>query len=127
MTDQRIFTRIPFVETLNWFDMRGRLGTSTVLNVSRGGVRIESGIYLRPGPMVTLRFEDIAFDEEAIELQALIQWCVPDPKEKQRFHAGMSWVYGEQRTLPTVNEVFYSAIRQYAVSEHFTRDESTIA
>lgn len=77
-----------------------------------------SNSYLRPGPMVTLLFDDLEFENEPISLQALIAWCRPDEDPDDAFRIGLSWVHGERRTLPIVNEVFYSAIhQQYAVDQ----------
>jgi hypothetical protein len=119
MTDQRTFTRVPFIQSLKWEDMSGNQGAAKVQDVGRGGISIQSNSYLRPGPMITLLFGDLEFESNPIELQALITWCKPDSDHSNSFHVGMSWVYGEQRTLTAVSEVFYSAIHQHAVSDHF--------
>ena len=118
MADQRVFTRVPFVESLTWEDMTGNQGAAEVQNVGRGGIGLISSSYLRPGPMVNLLFESVEFDDRPIELQALVSWCNPHGRQSNSFLVGLSWVHGEQRTLPTVNEVFYSAIHQQAVSNH---------
>ena len=119
MTDQRIFTRVPFIQSLKWQDMAGNDGSSNIQNVGRGGIGILSNSYLRPDPMVTLVFDDIEFENKWIELQALVTWCKPAGEKNENFQIGTSWVQGEQRTLPTINEVFYSAMHQHAVSDHF--------
>ena len=119
MTDQRAFTRVPCIQSLKWQDMSGKQGAAKVQDVGRGGISIQSNSYLRPGPMITLVFQELKFESDPIELQALIAWCKSDPDQSDSFQIGMSWVHGEQRTLPTVNEVFYSAIHQHAVSDHF--------
>ena len=119
MIDQRIFTRIPFVQSLTWQDLTGNQGAAKVQDVGRGGLGMLSNSYLRPGPMVTLLFDDIEFENEPIELQALIAWCRPDKRRNDLFQVGLSWVHGEQRTLPAVNEVFYSAIHQQCISDRF--------
>lgn len=119
MSNQRAFTRVPFIQTLKWQDMSGSQGVATVQDVGRGGISIQSNSYLRPGPMVSLLFQDLKFESDPIELQALIAWCKSEPEQKGVFQIGLSWVYGEQRTLSTVNEVFYSAIHQHGVSDHF--------
>ena len=119
MADQRVFTRIPLVNSLTWQNMSGDQGAAKVLDVGRGGLGIQSNSYLHPGPMITLLFDDLEFESEPIELQALIAWCKPDGQRNDSFQVGLSWVHGELRTLPTVNEVFYSAIHQQCVSDHF--------
>ena len=122
MTDQRSFTRVPFVQSLKWQDLSGNQGASNIRNVGRGGIGILSNSYLRPGPMVTLVFDDIQFEDDPVELQALIAWCKPEDAQNELFQVGLSWVQGEQRTLPAINEVFYSAMHQHAVSDHFIQN-----
>jgi Tfp pilus assembly protein PilZ len=110
MNDQRVFTRIPLIRSLIWRDMAGNEGASQVENVGRGGLGMVANSYLRPGPIVTLVFDDLEFEQEIIELQAIVAWCKPVGDQSESFQVGLSWVHGEQRTLPQVNEVFYSAI-----------------
>ena len=111
-SDQRVFTRIPFVRPLRWFDGRGNEGIGAVCDVGRGGVRIESSAYMRPGPMITVAFDGLEYEGEPVQLRAVVSWTKPD-KNRSTFSSGLSWVHGERLTLPRINELYYSAIQAH--------------
>lgn len=111
--DQRIFTRIPFARSLTWIDDSGTECQAQVLNVGRGGMGIASVLPLRPNSVVTARFDDIAFGEEPVLLQAIVAWCVP---EGDSYACGFTWIHGERVTLPAINAVYYSAIQDHVES-----------
>lgn len=111
--DKRIFTRLPFARSLSCIDDSGSECPAHVLNVGRGGMGVASVSPLREASVVTVRFEDIDFEEHHVELQAIVAWCQPDGVA---YHCGLTWVQGERITLPTINAVYYSAIQEHVES-----------
>jgi len=112
--EHRVFTRVPFSHPVRWIGGDGEGGIAAIRNVSRSGVGVSLGRYLRPGPVVRLAFDGFEYEGGAIDVQALTVWCRPEPGTPDRFLAGFKFVQGERRTLGAVSEVFYAAIRQYA-------------
>lgn len=112
--EHRVFTRVPFAHAVSWIGTNGDGGIAAIRNVSRSGVGLSLGRFLRPGPVVRLVFDDIEYDGDPIEVQALTVWCRPEPGAPDRFIAGFHIVQGERQTLGAMSEVFYAAIDQYA-------------
>lgn len=109
LSEQRIFTRVPFYQTLRWNNGSGEEGTARILNVSRGGLSLSLTRYLRPGPVLVFTFDDILYSSRPVEVHALTVWCRPAPNDRQSFTAGFSVVHGEPETLAAISEVFYAA------------------
>ena len=114
--EQRIFTRLVFDHVVEWSDAKGERGTAQLMDFSRGGMRLSIGRYFRPGPVLTFRFDEITYQGEPIEFQAIINWCNPIPLHPETFEVGVSIVHGETRTLALVSEVFYTALRSTPAS-----------
>jgi len=114
-TEQRAFTRMPFLHTVSWFDGRGESGDATVTDISRSGLSLEAGRYFRPGPVLRLRFADILHNGEPIELDALTVWCCPAANAPHRFRAGLSVVHGEPVTLAKTSLIFHTAVHAYSL------------
>ena len=111
--DKRILTRIPFSRSLACIDDSGNESQAQILNVGRGGIGIATLTPLRPASVVTVRFDDVAYDDRQVELQAIVAWCTPDG---ETYNCGFTWVQGERITLPTINAVYYSAIQDHVES-----------
>ncbi len=109
LSEQRIFTRVPFHQTLRWHNGSGEEGAARILNVSRGGLSLSLARYLRPGPALVFTFDDILYGSRPVEVPALTVWCRPAPNDRQSFTAGFSVVHGEPETLAAISEVFYAA------------------
>lgn len=114
--EQRIFTRVPFARDIQWHDAHNEDGAARIKNVSRSGVALSLGRYLRPGPVLVFRFDDVLFNNRPVEISALTVWCRPEPDSPDRFQAGFAVVHGEPHTLGAISEVFYAAIREAATS-----------
>ena len=114
-TDQRIFTRIPFARKLTWRDTDGNEGSAEISNVGRGGIGLVMNSYLRPGPTISVIFDDVESEGIPVELQALVSWSKPGANSGS-FLCGLSWVQGERGTLPRINEVYYAAINDHVAS-----------
>lgn len=117
--EQRVFTRVPFAHPVRWAGMNGDEGSAILRNVSRSGVSVSLGRFLRPGPVVRLVFDDIKYARQPIEVQALTVWCKPERGAPDRFIAGFKIVQGERHTLGAMSEVFYAALREYAAKHQF--------
>lgn len=113
--EQRIFTRVPFGQTVRWRDAQGESGAATVRDIGRGGFSVSLTQYLRPGPALVFTFDDVLYNEKPVELSALTVWCSPTAEAGDRFVGGFSVVHGEQHTLAAISEVFYAAWDEYAV------------
>jgi hypothetical protein len=109
--EQRIFTRLSFDHAVQWSDAVGEHGSAQLMDFSRGGMRLSIGRYYRPGPVLSFRFDEILYQGEPVEFQAIINWCRPVPMHPETFEAGVSIVHGEMKTLSLVSEVFYTALR----------------
>ena len=117
--EHRAFTRVPFSHAIHWLDDNGEGGAASIRDVSRSGVRLSLGRFLRPGPCVRLVFDGIAFNGAQIEVRAVVVWCRPENSASDQFAAGFRIVQGERGTLGAMSEVFYTAIRQYAETHQF--------
>jgi hypothetical protein len=116
--EHRVFTRVPFDHSVRWEGGHGDRGRASARNVSRTGIALSSGRFLRPGPVVRFVFDDIAYNGAPIEVHAITVWCRPVPDAPGTFAAGFSVVQGERHTLAAMSEVFYAAIRQYTALHH---------
>ena len=112
--ERRVFTRVPFAHSVRWTNDRGDSGPASLHNVSRSGVSLTLGSYLRPGPAVRLHFDGFSYCGKPIEVQALTVWCRTAAFDPAAFDAGFSIVHGESNTLGAMSEIFYAALRHYA-------------
>lgn len=116
--DQRIFTRIPFDHAVHWTNADGDGGPAAIRDISRSGLSLHLGRYLRPGPVLRLHFDNIDYLGRPVELDTLTVWSKSDTSAPDHFVAGFQVVHGESRTLGAISEVFYHALRQYAANHH---------
>lgn len=111
---QRAFTRVPFEHTLRWSYAPGEAGVACVCNISRGGLSVAMGRYLRPGRVVLVQFDDLDFNGEALAFDARIVWCCSSRDGHDGFHAGLQVLHGKPITLAKISEIFYLAISRLA-------------
>ena len=109
-SERRIFTRVPFDQTVLWRNASGESGSAKILDVSRSGLCLSLTQYFRPGPALVFTFEDVLYRGRPVEVPALTVWCRPEPNDRQSFTAGFSVVHGEPDTLAAISEVFYAAL-----------------
>ncbi len=112
--ESRIFTRLPFDSAVEWRDLTGEDGHAVIRDVSRGGLSLSLGRYMRPGPVVTVTFGDIEFTGAPVELDAAVVWCKPTD-QPDTFLAGLKIIHGGATTLAAASEVFYAAMDQRSV------------
>lgn len=110
LSDERIFTRVPFHQSARWRSAGGEEGAAKILNVSRGGFSLSLTRHLRPGPVLVFTFDEILYGGRPVEVPALTTWCRPTPNDPQSFTAGFSVVHSEPETLVAISEVFYAAL-----------------
>ncbi len=113
-SEQRVFTRVPFVHSVRWSTDRGESGLASLRDVSRSGVGLSLGSYFRPGPVLRLSFDGMDYCGKPIEVQALTVWCRAEAHDRDAFAGGFSIVHGESTTLGAMSEIFYAALRRYA-------------
>ena len=109
-SERRIFTRVPFRQTILWRNAFGESGSAKILNVGRSGLCLSLSLYFRPGPALMFTFEDVLYKGRPVEVPALTVWCRSDADNRQSFTAGFSVVHGEPDTLAAISEVFYAAL-----------------
>ena len=109
-SERRIFTRVPFRQTIRWRNAFGESGSAKILNVGRSGLCLSLSLYFRPGPALMFTFEDVLYKGRPVEVPALTVWCRADADDRRSFTAGFSVVHGEPDTLPAISEVFYAAL-----------------
>lgn len=112
--EQRIFTRVEFQRPVRLHESDGDASACALREVSRGGLSVSLGRYLRPGPAVEFEFDDITYRGQAVRFIAIVKWCRPDHQHPERFRAGFQVVHGERDTLGAVSEVFYHALARAA-------------
>ena len=109
-SERRIFTRVPFHQTVLWRNASGESGSAKILDVGRSGLRLSLAEYFRPGPALMITFDDVLYRARPVEVPVLTVWCRPDADDRQSFTAGFSVVHGEPDTLAAISEVFYAAL-----------------
>jgi len=109
-SERRIFTRVPFRQTILWRNAFGESGSANILNVGRSGLCLSLSLYFRPGPALMFTFEDVLYKGRPVEVPALTVWCRSDEDNRRSFTAGFSVVHGEPDTLAAISEVFYAAL-----------------
>lgn len=112
--EQRIFTRVGFQRPVHLHESDGEASACALREVSRGGLSVSLGRYLRPGPAVEFEFDDIAYRNRPVRFAAIVKWCRPDRQRPGQFRAGFQVVHGERDTLGAVSEVFYQALARAA-------------
>jgi len=112
--EQRIFTRMPFDSAVSWSDLSGENGLASVRDVSRGGMSLSLGRYMRPGPVLTVIFDQTEFNGKPVELDMTVAWCKPTD-QPDIFLAGFKIIHSDVSTLAAASEVFYAALGQGAV------------
>ncbi len=108
--EQRAFTRVPFMEHVGWASAPGDTASALVRDVSRAGISLELGRYVRPGRVIQVVFERILYRQQPVEFTARIAWCHPATDGRSAFLAGSHVLHDQPATLAAVCEVFYTAL-----------------
>lgn len=107
--DARRFARVTFGGRMVYRYAAGDQGTALVNDVSRGGLRMSMGRYLRPGTRVMLEADGVKVNGQPVELKGQIVWCTPS-KQAHQFAAGVRVIYDEPDAIAAV-----SALVNYAL------------
>ncbi|MDZ4860866.1 MAG: PilZ domain-containing protein [Candidatus Hydrogenedentes bacterium] len=107
--DARSFARVAFGGRLSYWHGAGNPGTAIAADVSRGGLRLHMGRYLRPGTHVLLNTDEVRSAGKPVELKGQIVWCNPE-KRGQRFVAGVRVIYDEPDAITTISTLVTHAI-----------------
>lgn len=107
--DQRRFTRVPHRGDISYRYTANDAATAVCVDMSRGGVCLALGRYLRPGKLLLLAVASTPEAGDAAELKAQIVWCRPtdDPKV---FHAGAHIFHDEPEVSVIMSELLYEAL-----------------
>lgn len=92
--EARQFARIAFDGRIIYRYAADDAGSAHVNDVSRGGLRLSLGRYLRPGTCVMLETDGVRVNGRPIELKGRIVWCAPE-RRGHRFAAGVRVMYDE--------------------------------
>jgi len=110
LDDARNFARVAFNSRISYQHGAGDSGMAVASDVSRGGLRLRMGRYLRPGTHVMLQSKEVHADGKPVELKGRIVWCAPEKKGHQ-FAAGVRIIYDEAVAVMGI-----SAMVNYAIA-----------
>ncbi len=107
--DARNFARVAFNGRVSYQYGAGDAGVAAASDVSRGGLRLCMGRYLRPGTHILISSDDVQADGNPVELKGQIVWCTPE-KTGHRFAAGVRVIYDEPDAIMGISAMVNHAI-----------------
>ncbi|MBM3289860.1 MAG: PilZ domain-containing protein [Candidatus Hydrogenedentes bacterium] len=112
--EARRFARVAFAGRMVYRYASDDEGTAEVSDVSRGGLRMTMGRYLRPGTPVMLEAAGVRVNGRAVELKGRIVWCAPEMRG-HRFVAGVRVIYDEPDAVTAVSALVNHALHASGV------------
>ncbi len=109
MNDQRRFARVPFTGAVTYRYEPECDGTAMCADVSRGGMCLHLGRYLRPGKHVML--DAVALDGEPLELKAHVAWCRAIPGS-HTFATGVRVYHDEPQSMSAMTAMVHEGLEQ---------------
>ncbi|MCC6796644.1 MAG: PilZ domain-containing protein [Candidatus Hydrogenedentes bacterium] len=107
--EARQFARVEFGGRMVYRYAANDEGTALVSEVSRGGLRMSMGRYLRPGTRVMLEADGVKMNGQPVELKGQIVWCAPE-KRGHQFVAGVRVIYDEPDAIAAVSALVNHAL-----------------
>lgn len=107
--EARRFARVTFDGRMVYRYAADVEGTAQVSDVSRGGMRMCMGRYLRPGTRVMLEADGVRVNGQPVELKCQIVWCTPE-KRGHRFVAGIRIIYDEPDAIAAASALVNHAL-----------------
>lgn len=117
--DARRFARVAFDGRMVYRYAADDQGTALVSDVSRGGLRMSMGRYLRPGTRVMLEADGVKMNGQPVELKGQIVWCAPE-KRGHQFVAGVRVIYDEPDAIAAVSTLVNHAVLASGVVDRLT-------
>ncbi|NUM56493.1 MAG: PilZ domain-containing protein [Candidatus Hydrogenedentes bacterium] len=111
--EARRFARVAFDGRVVYRYASDDEGMARVADVSRGGLRLCMGRYLRPGTRVMLEAEGVRVNGQPIEMKGQIVWCVPE--RGHRFAAGVRVIYDEPDAVTAASALVNHALHASGV------------
>jgi hypothetical protein len=122
--DARRFARVAFDGRMTYRYASEDEGFAQVSDVSRGGLRMCMGRYLRPGTRVMLEADGVRVNGQPVELKGQIVWCAPE-KRGHRFAAGVRVIYDEPDAVTAVSALVNHALCASGILEQL-KDRKTV-
>lgn len=107
--DARCFARVAFGGRVVYRYGGDDRGIARAEDVSRGGMRLTMGRYLRPGTHILIETPGHHTEGQPIELKGKIVWCVPEQRGA-RFSAGIRVIYDEPDAVTAASALVNHAI-----------------
>lgn len=106
--DERTFVRVQFETSVHCASDDGHVGAGITGDVSRGGLSLHLGRYLRPGRLVLLRVSEPAA-AAPLELKGEIAWCRPEGPAGA-FRAGVRVIHDEPEAIEGLSRLVHAAV-----------------
>ena len=124
--EARCFARIPYAGRFMYRYRADDHGLAVGADVSRGGLKLMLGRYLRPGTNLMIEAPVTLQDGRGIELKGQIVWC--DPRKRDRhFAAGVRIVFDEADAISATSTLVWHAISASGMLEELKQAQAPIA
>ncbi len=106
--DERTFVRVQFETSVHCASDDGHVGAGVTADVSRGGLSLHLGRYLRPGRFVLLRVNEPTA-AEPLEVKGEIAWCRPEGPAGA-FRTGIRVIHDEPEAFEGLSRLVHAAV-----------------
>ena len=109
LDNQRRFVRAPLAGTVRYAYASEPGAVAKACDVSRGGLSVEMGRYLRPGTRLMLEVPGVETDGNAAELKAEIAWCRAT-NSGHAFRAGIRVIEDQPDVLEVMSNLLHRSL-----------------